>query len=218
MSQSTTNVKELPEFSRHITTHDADGVAVFQTPDPDADDLSAAATSCPAPPISTFPTWTNYPGSAFGLAYATATIPADCNANADLEAYYQYLHSHPGITIKGGSVLRVVDMAPGTISPMHRTVSLDYGVVLEGEVELELDSADDNRCADPALEDPDGQSIMCISNSFVRSCTLEGIVSVFTSSRLPPREVLNCIAVAPSLVDVHPTFLIRLPFIYYKYK
>ncbi|KAL2406417.1 Phomopsin biosynthesis cluster protein C' [Exophiala dermatitidis] len=142
MSQSTTNVKELPEFSRHITTHDADGVAVFQTPDPDADDLSAAATSCPAPPISTFPTWTNYPGSAFGLAYATATIPADCNANADLEAYYQYLHSHPGITIKGGSVLRVVDMAPGTISPMHRTVSLDYGVVLEGEVELELDSGE----------------------------------------------------------------------------
>ncbi|EXJ84850.1 hypothetical protein A1O3_05525 [Capronia epimyces CBS 606.96] len=143
MSQSTTKVEGLPEFSRHITTHNADGVAIFQTPDPD--NLSAAATSCPAPPISTFPTWTNSPTSAFGLAYATPTIPADLDANADLDTYYQYLHNHPGITIQGGSVLRVVDMAPGAVSPMHRTLSLDYGVVLEGEVELELDSGETRR-------------------------------------------------------------------------
>lgn len=39
-------------------------------------------------------------------------------------------------------MLRVVDMAPLATSPMHRTVSMDYGVVLEGEVELELDSGE----------------------------------------------------------------------------
>ncbi len=33
-------------------------------------------------------------------------------------------------------------MMPGATSPMHRTVSLDYGVVLEGEVELVLDSGE----------------------------------------------------------------------------
>lgn len=33
-------------------------------------------------------------------------------------------------------------MAPGVISPMHRTVSLDYGIVLEGVVELVLDSGE----------------------------------------------------------------------------
>lgn len=33
-------------------------------------------------------------------------------------------------------------MPPGTTSPMHRTISLDYGVVLEGEMELVLDSGD----------------------------------------------------------------------------
>lgn len=33
-------------------------------------------------------------------------------------------------------------MAPSALSPMHRTVSLDYGVVLEGEVELVLDSGE----------------------------------------------------------------------------
>lgn len=39
-------------------------------------------------------------------------------------------------------MLRIVDMNPGATSPMHRTISLDYGVVLEGEVELILDSGE----------------------------------------------------------------------------
>jgi quercetin dioxygenase-like cupin family protein len=33
-------------------------------------------------------------------------------------------------------------MPPGLISPMHRTTSLDYGVLLEGEIELILDSGE----------------------------------------------------------------------------
>lgn len=39
----------------------------------------------------------------------------------------------------GGSVLRIVDIAPGVRSPLHRTSSLDYGIVLAGDVALELD-------------------------------------------------------------------------------
>jgi quercetin dioxygenase-like cupin family protein len=35
--------------------------------------------------------------------------------------------------------IRIIDMPPGTSSPLHRTVSLDFGVVLKGEVVLELD-------------------------------------------------------------------------------
>ncbi|MFN3450564.1 MAG: cupin domain-containing protein, partial [Sphingorhabdus sp.] len=35
--------------------------------------------------------------------------------------------------------IRIVDMLPGGVSPMHRTNSIDYGIVLSGEVELELD-------------------------------------------------------------------------------
>jgi len=38
--------------------------------------------------------------------------------------------------------MRMVDMPPGALSPMHRTVSLDYGVVLKGEIELILDSGE----------------------------------------------------------------------------
>lgn len=33
-------------------------------------------------------------------------------------------------------------MPPGATSPMHRTVSLDYGVVILGEVQLVLDSGE----------------------------------------------------------------------------
>ena len=44
-----------------------------------------------------------------------------------------------GLTLERGSVIRIVDMMPGGVSPMHRTNSIDYGIVLSGEVELELD-------------------------------------------------------------------------------
>ncbi|OQU99046.1 Cupin domain-containing protein [Cladophialophora immunda] len=141
MTEPATKVEGLPKFSRHITTHNADGVAIFATADP-ADPSSSAAGS-----ISPEPTWSNFPTSGFGLAYATDTIPADFNGNADLDVYNGYQQKHPGITIKGGSVCRVVDMGPGAKSPMHRTVSIDYGVVLEGEVELELDSGEKRRLA-----------------------------------------------------------------------
>jgi hypothetical protein len=42
-----------------------------------------------------------------------------------------------------------MDLAPGTASPMHRTVSLDYCVVLEGVLEFGIrlrgDTADEKR-------------------------------------------------------------------------
>lgn len=59
-----------------------------------------------------------------------------------MSAYQSFLNDLPGLAIPGGTVLRIVDMLPGSVSLMHRTVSLDYGVVLEGEVELLLDSGE----------------------------------------------------------------------------
>ncbi|KAF8148354.1 hypothetical protein K438DRAFT_1625557 [Mycena galopus ATCC 62051] len=40
---------------------------------------------------------------------------------------------------KEGSVFRVFEFSPGTVSPVHRTVSLDYGIVAKGSIVLELD-------------------------------------------------------------------------------
>lgn len=69
----------------------------------------------------------------FGKLWTTDRFPADNNDDGDgaLRA--------TGLTSAGGTVLRIVDIPPGQRSPMHRTCSLDYGIVLIGEIELELD-------------------------------------------------------------------------------
>lgn len=74
------------------------------------------------------------------LLYATVSNPVSVDDEIDVQAYDEYLHTSPGLTTSLGTVLRTIDLHPGKTSPMHRTVSVDYGVVLEGEVDLILDS------------------------------------------------------------------------------
>lgn len=45
----------------------------------------------------------------------------------------------------GGAVVRFTVMAPGAQSPMHRTETVDVGVVLEGETWLLLDDGSETR-------------------------------------------------------------------------
>lgn len=71
--------------------------------------------------------------AAFSLVWTTASVPADNNAETDGRL------RDAGLTLHQGSVIRIVDMLPGGESPMHRTSSIDYGIVLTGSVELELD-------------------------------------------------------------------------------
>ncbi len=44
-----------------------------------------------------------------------------------------------GTSIDDGTVFRVVSFAPGVSPRNHRTDSLDYGVVMSGEIHMELD-------------------------------------------------------------------------------
>lgn len=44
-----------------------------------------------------------------------------------------------GLMMPEGTLLRVMEQAPKSASPMHRTASIDYAIVLEGACELELD-------------------------------------------------------------------------------
>lgn len=113
---------------RFITDHDEQGLAVFSTSIPEE-----------------LPSQTIENGDRFYLGYATTSYPADLRENADVAAYSSLLASPPGIVVPGGTVLRIVDVRPGGDSPMHRTVSLDYGVVLEGEIDLVLDSGEVRR-------------------------------------------------------------------------
>lgn len=64
------------------------------------------------------------------------------NECVDIQKYEKNLQEPPGLVINSGTVLRHVDMAPSHLSPMHRTVSLDYGIVIEGEIELVRTIAD----------------------------------------------------------------------------
>ncbi|KUL82999.1 hypothetical protein ZTR_09327 [Talaromyces verruculosus] len=115
----------LRPLSRFITTHSPNGDAVFSSK------LS-----------SVMPVTTMADKADFSLAYTTDHFPARLGSESDIAEYESYLTQPPGISISTGSVCRVVDMPPYATSPMHRTLSLDYGVVLEGEVELILDSGD----------------------------------------------------------------------------
>lgn len=117
--------KDIRPIKRFITSHTADGKTTFS---------DAVPEEAPFRPLPD--------GAQFALCYATNRFPVQMEDDEDIATYQRYTENLPGITISTGSVLRVVDMRPGALSPMHRTVSLDYGVVLEGEVELVLDSGE----------------------------------------------------------------------------
>jgi quercetin dioxygenase-like cupin family protein len=44
--------------------------------------------------------------------------------------------------VAGGTLFRVGQIEPGQRTPMHRTISTDYGLVLEGELDMELDGGE----------------------------------------------------------------------------
>jgi quercetin dioxygenase-like cupin family protein len=69
----------------------------------------------------------------FAQVWTTAAVPADNNDENDGGL------RDVGLTLRGGSAIRVVDMLPGKQSPMHRTHSLDFGIIMSGELELVLD-------------------------------------------------------------------------------
>ena len=123
---TTKTVSGLPMQHRFITTHKDDGSSVFST---------AIPSDLEIQPIS--------PDLEFSLPYTTSTAPVDMGGDADIDAYRSHLEgTKPGIVNKGGSILRCCNFAPGLTTAMHRTVSLDYGIVIAGEVECVLDSGE----------------------------------------------------------------------------
>jgi len=100
---------------RVVTGHDAAGRAVvihdsLLTPQPNATGASALA-----------------------LVWTSEGLPVDNDDASDGR------DRKVGLTLPNGTVLRIVDVLPGRKSAMHRTNSLDYGIVISGPIELELD-------------------------------------------------------------------------------
>nr|POE46987.1 hypothetical protein CFP56_00319 [Quercus suber] len=88
--------------------------------------------------------WQEYDNKnyAMSVAYTTA-FPADLNGDADVKAHEAKMAGQLGLVSGGGTVLRYVDFAPGYTCMMHRTQSVDYGIVLEGQVVSVLDSGEE---------------------------------------------------------------------------
>jgi quercetin dioxygenase-like cupin family protein len=126
MATPTEKLNDLPEVTTYITGHDeSTGKAIVESTRPAA--------------------WQLFQNKmmGFNVIYTTSEFPASLNSNKDLTTYDQLLASGKlGLVNPQGTVCRMVDLAPGNEPIMHRTQSLDYGIVLEGEVEMELDSGE----------------------------------------------------------------------------
>ncbi|KAJ6460873.1 hypothetical protein DFH09DRAFT_1229508, partial [Mycena vulgaris] len=69
----------------------------------------------------------------------TGESPAGMDSEITQGRWVYEIAENPEHVNKDGSVFRVFEFSPGTVSPVHRTVSLDYGIVAEGSIVLELD-------------------------------------------------------------------------------
>jgi quercetin dioxygenase-like cupin family protein len=75
------------------------------------------------------------PNHASCVIWSTGEFPAD-NSDAVDGATREVATTDPG-----GTVFRLVEYQPGVAPRNHRTESLDYAVVLSGEIDMELDGS-----------------------------------------------------------------------------
>ena len=105
---------------RVVTGHDRTGKSVFLSDGP--------------PPVIR----TAAEGTAFVELWSTDAAPAPL-APSEPEPTERALTVPPG---PNGTKIRINEIPPGGASPMHRTETIDYGVVLSGEIVLVLDDSE----------------------------------------------------------------------------
>ena len=100
---------------RVVTGHDANGKATVKI-----DEVAKNITS-------------SRPNQSAIVVWTTDTSPA--NNDGDFDGSTR----KTGTTFPGGSVFRVVEFGPGVAPRNHRTDSIDYAVVMSGEIDMDLD-------------------------------------------------------------------------------
>jgi quercetin dioxygenase-like cupin family protein len=100
---------------RVVTGHDASGRAVVKI-DEIAKNVSSRRT-----------------GAASTVIWSTDTFPVVNEGDEDRS------NRVAGTTLENGTVFRVVRYEPGVAPRAHRTDSVDYAVVMVGEIDMELD-------------------------------------------------------------------------------
>ena len=102
---------------RVITGHDATGRAIVKI-----DEVAQNVFS-------------GRPGALACNVWTTEGFPANNDGQAD-EGQRQV-----GTTVKNGTIFRVIEFSPGVAARNHRTDSIDYIVVISGEIDMELDDS-----------------------------------------------------------------------------
>jgi quercetin dioxygenase-like cupin family protein len=105
------------QIRRIVTGHDRDGRAVVEI-----DEIARNVTS-------------RRSAHASCVIWSTGSFPSDNAATED-----GGLRAVAG-TDPGGTVFRIVEFAPGVAPRNHRTESIDYAVVMAGEIDMEIDGA-----------------------------------------------------------------------------
>jgi quercetin dioxygenase-like cupin family protein len=103
------------KIRRVVTSHDANGKAVVAI-----DEISKDVVSF-------------RPGATIANIWSTEGFPVDNAGSADTAKEIT------GTTRDNGTVFRLIEYGPGVTPRNHRTDSIDYAVVLSGEIDMELD-------------------------------------------------------------------------------
>ena len=102
---------------RVITGHDASGRALVKI-----DEVAKNVVS-------------GRPGANAAVVWTTEGFPANNDGDAD-EGLRKV-----GTTLPNGTVFRVIEFSPGVAARNHRTDSIDYIVIMSGEIDMELDGS-----------------------------------------------------------------------------
>ncbi|KAJ7649512.1 hypothetical protein DFH06DRAFT_554715 [Mycena polygramma] len=81
------------------------------------------------------------PNAKFDLHY-TGSSPAVIDSEITQGKWVDDITAHSEVISENGSMFRACEFSPGSVSPVHRTASLDYGIVAKGSVVLELEDGE----------------------------------------------------------------------------
>ena len=73
------------------------------------------------------------PGALYSVIWSSDGFPVDNDIELDPSG------KKIGTTISNGTVFRIVSFGPGVAPRNHRTNSIDYAVVMSGEIDMDLD-------------------------------------------------------------------------------
>ena len=103
------------QMRRVVTGHDKNGKAIVQIDEPVKNVVSSR------------------PGVSSCVVWSTKGFPVDNDGDTDPTT------GTFKTTVDNGTVFRVVRYEPGVVPRNHRTDSIDYAVVVSGEIDMELD-------------------------------------------------------------------------------